>query len=80
MAAYNRVSDSQKRYSDDIAKRRKDLIAEINGDLEICRDPRYLDAATSMLERFLSAAKRTEFAKVGNDVYTNMPLARSSGA
>jgi hypothetical protein len=80
MAAYNRVSDSQKRYSDDIAKRRKDLIAEINGDLEICRDPRYLDAATSMLERFLSAAKRTEFVKVGNDVYTNMPLARSSGA
>lgn len=80
MAAYNRVSDSQKRYSDDIAKRRKDLIAEINGDLEICRDPRYLDAATSMLERLLSAAKRTEFVKVGNDVYTNMPLARSSGA
>jgi hypothetical protein len=39
-----------------------------------------LDAATSMLERFLSAAKRTEFVKVGNDVYTNMPLARSSGA
>lgn len=70
-----KVSDAQKKYTDENTEKMNDLIRALNKKLTPCRDPRLLDKAVQTLEEYIAAARRTEFVKVGDKYYTNMPLA-----
>ena len=69
------TSDIMKKFDDDIQEKKSQIIQKINSGLKSAQDIEPVQQAIETLKKYLDAAASTEFVKIGDVVYTNMPLA-----
>lgn len=71
------ASDIMKKYDDDLKEKKTEFIQRINAGLKKVHDMEPVQKSLQTTKDYVSAITRTDFIKVGDSIYTNMPLVSS---
>lgn len=71
------ANNKMKKYDDDLKEKKAGFIQRINAGLKKVHDMEPVQSSLQTTKDYISAISKTEFIKVGDSVYTNMPLVSS---
>lgn len=71
------ANNKMKKYDDNLKEKKAGFIQRINAGLKKVHDMEPVQSSLQTTKDYISAISKTEFIKVGNSVYTNMPLVSS---